>query len=80
MSMVRQNRRRHPADFCQISDLLLADLVYAQYDAKEFFECTAVGKLIDRQYIKTRKLYGSLLIGYCLLYAFPLCLGIFWNH
>jgi len=73
---------KNPADFAYISDMLMADMLASKGERggnKEFYGNTSVNKLIDKQFLRTVRLYYCLLFIYVLGYFMPVVVTLFYN-
>ena len=72
----------YPAEFAYVSDILMADMLASKGERggnKEFYGNTSVNKLIDKQFLRTVRLYYGLLSIYLLGYVMPVIKTLFYD-
>jgi len=72
---------KDPANFAYVSDMLMADMLASKGErgVKEFYGNTSVNKLIDKQFLRTVRLYYGLLFIYLLGYVMPVIVTLFYS-
>ena len=74
---------KNPSDFAYISDILMADMLASKGERggnKEFYGNTSVNKIIDKQFLRTVRLYYGLLIIYLLGYGMPVLVTLSYTN